>query len=439
MKQQLKKLGLNPETFCFAPYIGTDLDQVGDVRTCYRGQQNIGNWKEERFIDVFNSDKAKEIRDALYTGKQHENCQSCWYAESHNAISPRMDFFKDYNLRLDEKEKDTLISRIKQDPLTAKIENFVRIEMRPSLLCNLRCMHCGPDSSTKWIEKLSVKENFDIYDHVVGIENGDTDVPFDNFNNHFKNGLTSKSKYKEDIKELLSSTKLIQFSGGEPLLAPEHTEWLDYLVNTSKTSYKQDLDYNSNFNINNIEKYFEYWDKFNKLIVRVSIDTSFLTYNYFRAEGNIELLTDNIKKFSHYFKGKSRRYIVGTVTFNMFSALRWKDIMFDWIENDLGFHSSLVLKNPTSSIHLPDDLKLKALADIEWTIAHVGDYSTDRYFVEDYLHHATNCYNFLKNSDYNNPKLTKNVCNFFNMCDRINNNNIFDYFPELSDYWYDGL
>ena len=323
--------------------------------------------------------------------------------------------------------------------MTAKIENFVRIEMRPSLLCNLRCMHCGPDSSTKWIEKLSVKENFDIYDHVVGIENGDTDVPFDNFNNHFKNGLTSKSKYKEDIKELLSSTKLIQFSGGEPLLAPEHTEWLDYLVNTSKTSYKQDLDYNSNFNINNIEKYFEYWDKFNKLIVRVSIDTSFLTYNYFRAEGNIELLTDNIKKFSHYFKGKSRRYIVGTVTFNMFSALRWKDIMFDWIENDLGFHSSLVLKNPTSSIHLPDDLKLKALADIEWTIAHVGDYSTDRYFVEDYLHHATNCYNFLKNSDYNNPKLTKNVCNFFNMCDRINNNNIFDYFPELSDYWYDGL
>jgi hypothetical protein len=251
--------------------------------------------------------------------------------------------------------------------------------------------------------------------------------------------LISKSKYKEDIKELLSSTKLIQFSGGEPLLAPEHTEWLDYLVNTSKTSYKQDLDYNSNFNINNIEKYFEYWDKFNKLIVRVSIDTSFLTYNYFRAEGNIELLTDNIKKFSHYFKGKSRRYIVGTVTFNMFSALRWKDIMFDWIENDLGFHSSLVLKNPTSSIHLPDDLKLKALADIEWTIAHVGDYSTDRYFVEDYLHHATNCYNFLKNSDYNNPKLTKNVCNFFNMCDRINNNNIFDYFPELSDYWYDGL
>jgi radical SAM protein with 4Fe4S-binding SPASM domain len=182
MKQQLKKLGLNPETFCFAPYIGTDLDQVGDVRTCYRGQQNIGNWKEERFIDVFNSDKAKEIRDALYTGKQHKNCQSCWYAESHNAISPRMDFFKDYNLRLDEKEKDTLISRIKQDPLTAKIENFVRIEMRPSLLCNLRCMHCGPDSSTKWIEKLSVKENFDIYDHVVGIENGDTDVPFDNFN-----------------------------------------------------------------------------------------------------------------------------------------------------------------------------------------------------------------------------------------------------------------
>ena len=437
MKQQLKKLGLNPETFCFAPYVTTDLDQLGHIRTCYRGKDNISNWKEERLAEALNCDKAKEIRNALYTGQQHENCQSCWHAESHSSVSPRMDFFKDVQSRLDAKTQKKLISSIKQDPLTAKIENLMRVEIRPSLLCNLRCMHCGPDSSTKWIEKLSVKENFDIYDDIVGIDNN---VPFDKFNEYVKGGLTSESKYKEDIKELLGVVKLIQFAGGEPLLAPEHMEWLDYLVNVSKTSHNQNLDYNSNLNINNIEKYFEYWDKFNKLVIRVSIDTSFLTYNYFRAEGDITLLVDNIKKFKNHFKNNSKkRIIVGTVTFNMFSALRWKDIMFDWIKNDLDFHASLVLKNPTSSINLPDDLKLKALAEMEWTINHVHEYTNDEYFIEDFRHHATNCYNFLKNSERDIHKLTKNVCTYFNMCDKINKKNILDYFPELSEYWYDGL
>jgi radical SAM protein with 4Fe4S-binding SPASM domain len=439
MKKFLKEHDLNPDTFCLAPYITTDLDQMGHIRSCYRGRNNLGNWKHENFEEVFNNDEYKQLRQSLNSGEKNSNCKSCWMAESHNAISPRVDIFYDAVEHI--KDIDNFVETIKQDITVGNTDNLSRIELRPSLLCNMRCMHCGPDSSTRWIEKLKNKEDFETYDSIVGRinddDNAENKITNKNINEHFKNGLTSNSTYKEEIKKLLSKTTEIQFAGGEPLLTPEHEEWLNYLVNEAKTSKNQYLSYNSNFNVKNIEKYFPYWKEFKKVIIRASIDTSFDSYEYFRAEGDVELLKSNIKKFNAFFKNNDSVLLSGTVTFNMFSALTWKDILEDWINNDLRFHASLVLNHPISAIGLPNDLKEKAIEDIYFTIENIRSYTDNALFIDHFIHHATNCMEYLKNSKRDDMKLTTNTCKYIQMCDRMNDKRIFDYFPELRKYWHD--
>lgn len=437
MKRFFDDHGLNSETFCLAPYITTDLDQMGHIRSCYRGKDNLGNWKEEKFEDVFNNDKYKKLRKSLYSGEKHLNCKSCWMAESHNAISPRVNIFYDalnYIENIDE-----FINEIKKNIEIGSADNLTRIELRPSLLCNMRCMHCGPDSSTRWIEKLKDKDNFETYDSIVGRVNNEDTAGFtvtpDNINDFYKTGIKSNSKYKDDIKVLLSKTKEIQFAGGEPLLTPEHEEWLDYLVNIEKTSLKQHLSYNSNFNVENIERYFPYWEKFKTLKIRASIDTSFNTYEYFRAEGELSVLQNNIKKFHNFFNNNNSISLSGTITFNMFSALTWKDIVDDWVKYKLKFHASLVLNHPISAIMLPNNLKEKSIADIDYTIRNIDSYTDDNQFIEQFIQHATNCKEYIKNSNRDHEKLSTKTCVYIKMCDQMNNKNIFDYFPELNGYW----
>lgn len=437
MESQLKEWGLNPKTFCFAPYVTTDLDQLGHIRSCYRGKDDLGNWKTEKFEDVFNNDYYKNLRQSLYKGKKHSNCVSCWVAEEKNSQSPRADIFDDTLEYISDIE--TFIKEIKEDNNLGQIENLQRVEIRPSLLCNLRCMHCGPDSSTKWIQKLTDKETFNTFKNIVGIDAAKTtedNITNENIAEYYKNGLSSESKYKEEIKGLLSSIKLIQFAGGEPLLTPEHEEWLDYLVNVSKTAKHQDLDYNSNFNVKSIDKFFPYWEQFKSVRIRASIDTSFETYEYFRSEGDINLLRNNITRFNEHFFNNANVSICGTVTFNMFSALSWNKIVNDWIENKLNFHASLVITHPISSLNLPNDLKHVVIKSIEDSIANVENLTDDDQFIKNFRKHSKNCLEFVKNSNYNNKLLSKKTCDYIEMCDKINRKNVFNYFPELKDFWH---
>lgn len=437
MKDKLKKLGLNPETFCFAPYITTDLDQLGHIRSCYRGKNDLGNWKEEKFENVFNNEQYQNLRQSLYNGQQHSNCKSCWAAEEKNSQSPRVDIFDDAMEYI--KNIKFFVKEIKDNVNLGKKENLQRVEIRPSLLCNLRCMHCGPDSSTKWIQKLTDKNTFNTYKNIVGIyrtRSNEDNVTNENITEYYKTGLNSESKYKNEIKELLSSIKQIQFAGGEPLLTPEHEEWLHYLVNISKTSETQDLDYNSNFNVKNIDKFFQYWKKFKSVRIRASIDTSFDTYEYFRSEGDINLLKDNIKKFNKEFASNKNISISGTVTFNMFSALSWNKILDDWIQSNLNFHTSLVITHPISSINLPISLRFKVIKSIEDSILNVENYTNNEQFIKNFKKHAKNCLEFVKNSNYMNNTLPKKTCDYILMCDKISNKNVFNYFPELQEYWH---
>lgn len=443
MIDQLEAWELSPETFCLAPYITTDLDQDGSVIPCYRGKSTVGNWKTQPFNESFNGAAMQQLRLDLFNGVKNKNCASCYMAESNGGISPRMNFFFDWKEEYVYSEylPDNLIDIIKQDPAVGDLNNIVRTEIRPSSLCNQRCMHCGPNSSTKWIETYTKEENFKLYGYHDGF--GPINHPTltsKNIAAYYKDTLTSDGAYTEDIKDLLDASPLATFTGGEPLLTPEHKEWLNYFITTGSARTKI-VEYNTNLNIKNLESYFPLWEMFKSVNFRVSVDASFDTYEYFRTYGNKQRLTENLKKLTEFQdrcrdQGLARIKISASITFNMFSALRWKEITKDWADYGLRLHASLIMDHPVSVKYLPRSLCEQALEEMQWCLDHIHEFYDDEYYIHPYILHTENCMNYIRGFDNKFDRFDENIVKYIEFCDKSSGNNYYDYYPELKEYMY---
>jgi radical SAM protein with 4Fe4S-binding SPASM domain len=424
MKTKLQDLGVNPDTFCFAPYINVDLDQTGETYVCCASKQSIGNWKTDKIKNQYNSSQMQELRSSLYNGEKHSSCRSCWFAESKNSKSTRLDSFNDAIEYIDDLQN--FVGDIKQNVDMSSTDNIKRMEIRLSALCNLKCAHCSPKYSTQWINTLTEKSNFDFFKDYDEFEDN---LSHDNINKYFSTSLHSNSKHENDIKEMLSNTNLIQFAGGEPLLSPEHVSWLEYLVNVAKTSKTQTIEYNTNLMIKDIEKFFDLWRQFKSVTLRSSIDTDLDSIEYFRANSDKNLLKNNIKKI-HQLENVDN---IGTVTFNMTSALRYKNIMHDWIEHDLNFHCSIVHNHPFSCLELPTNLHRQCVADMQWCKDNVHKYTDNNKFVKRFKKYTDYCLNFITN---HTPKthMSKSTIEYIKFYDKVTDKNILDFFPELEEY-----
>lgn len=428
--ERLKKHGINTDTFCFAPYVNVDLDQSGEVYSCYRGKDPLSNWKELPLDVEFNNENYRNLRQGLFNGQKSSNCNACWDAEEHNSASPRQMFLEQMSKYSDDTIEE-VISSIKNNPKQGNIKDLIRGEIRTSSLCNLKCLHCGPHSSTQWIAQLKDKEIFDTFKETVG--GLDSTITNENIHEVFKHTLNSISPYTTNIKKVLSNTKILQFAGGEPLMDPDHLSWLDYFVNVSKTSKEISLHYNTNLNINNIEKYFEHWKQFNNVIIRISIDSSPSSYEYFRRGGDIFLIETNIKKIQKEFGNKIT--LQGSITFNMFAAMEWKEITHWWNVHNLDFHTSLVRKHPTSAIYLPDDIKRECQEEMQWCIDNIYAFVESNLHKEKFIDYTNDCMNYMMNSTKIGNCMSEKSISYLKMLDRKSNLNMLTYYPRLKEYY----
>tara|TARA_R110002050_G_scaffold62912_5_gene137941 strand:- start:4441 stop:5817 length:1377 start_codon:yes stop_codon:yes gene_type:complete len=445
MKRELDEMGFNSETFCTAPYLNIDLDQDGAIYTCYRGKTNVGDWKKESLKDSFNGPQMQKIRKDLYEGRQNKNCRSCWAAEKKGSNSPRVHFYYDF---MDQYYEDNpegaqeYLDKIKADYIKGKIADIKRGELRPSSLCNLRCMHCGPHSSTKWVETLTKGDNAKVYMENEGLmENGNGIINHNiidtGLTTYYKNTLTSDTDYEEDLLEVLDSLEHISFTGGEPLLTPEHPRYLQHFIDSgnAKNMY---LEYNTNLNIKNIEKFFPLWENFKHLHIRASIDASFDTYEYFRTYGKIDLLKDCLQKIQKFrlekMGGKRRMKINATVTHNLFSALRWKDLTRDWTTHGVAFHVSLIIDHPISVIYMPKELREKAVAEMQWCYDNIEQFTDDEDYIDIYRHHTEQCIKYTAEQNHESDKFPEQTIKYIEFCDKTSGKSYKDYFPELIKY-----
>jgi radical SAM protein with 4Fe4S-binding SPASM domain len=261
---------MTKQVLCTAPLTAALIDTNKGVRPCcVYGKEYIGNLKEERLVNIINSDAWKKIKEQMYNNEWPEACLSCKEREDITGWSVR-----------------TLFSNGAFDVTGWEEEKLTYLEFNGSNICNLACLHCTPGFSSRWvIDNKKAKAIFDTYD-----ENTQDKVKYFDAVKIYTDDKTGRSTTMhlpnpnlvlENLKDLdLSNLRTINFKGGEPLLNSETLAILNYLDEMSILS-NVSIVFSTNGTYINQES-IDVFKKCKKITFNVSLDGIDELFNYIR-------------------------------------------------------------------------------------------------------------------------------------------------------------
>jgi sulfatase maturation enzyme AslB (radical SAM superfamily) len=197
-------------------------------------------------VNFVDNQYLKDIRNSWSNGQWPEACSACKYAEEQSIPSRRQGSNQWYS---DHGYNNTDVELVRLDYWTGDT-------------CNLACVICIPEYSSKWKQEL----NFPIE--------------------------LKQSVVNEFWKEIdLSAIKFIHFNGGEPLLSKEHVKFLEVVPNKSSVH----LNYNTNGTIRPSQHLLDLWKKFKLVQLDISIDDIGPRFEYQRYPAKWNQLTENLQ------------------------------------------------------------------------------------------------------------------------------------------------
>lgn len=398
--------------FCILPFVHTFLDTNGNVKPCCiagddLGDQDhngvIGNLKDNTLEELFNSEKMKQLRLDMLQGKQPTICSTCYSGESTGFYTPR----QGNNHKLKDLIQPSLDSVQDDGYIEPKIKSW---DIRYSNLCNLKCRSCGDYYSTTW-SKENAEYTGSEYKEIKAYEG---EHPLDEHFQHVEH---------------------IYFAGGEPLIMPEHYETLSKLVEIDRAKDVV-LFYNTNMTKLNYNKQYlpDYWNKFKRVDLGLSIDSFGDRANYIR-NGAVKWnkIESNIKALSEY---ENIKYFISP-TISVMNVYTITDLHRYFFENNLItdinriLFSILYYPNEYSlSIlpkHIKEEIQAKIVKHLEWVKENGGTETTFNQFHS--LSEALNA-----DSD---PKDVTAFIKKTQSLDQRRNESFPDTFPEYREWWED--
>lgn len=222
---------MNRENFCAAPWSGLSLDPNGQAKLCCISQDRVSL---QEFDQAKLLPKFVEIRQAFIDDQQHTNCSACWQRESVNTNweSRRSIYqYDDFYHNLD----------------SAKDFQLEHLDLRWSNTCNLNCVYCGPDFSSRWAELQGKKQSFRIFPTVTDLD--------------------------------LANLKILQMAGGEPLLIKEN---LDVLARLHKINPNVSIEVTTNLTMINNNRIYDSLKQFDNVNWIVSFESTEKKFEYIR-------------------------------------------------------------------------------------------------------------------------------------------------------------
>jgi hypothetical protein len=237
-----------------------------------------------------NSAAMRKLRLNMLAGKETPSvCQRCIDEEKHGLPFRRaLEKSKAY-FSMEEAQAATAPDG-SIDPTKTGVAVF---NIRPGNLCNLRCRTCGPAQSSAWYDEW-----------------------YDNYHRGFRDsgiryalrkaagekarldgspyGWFGESSFEKEILANLSSLKEIHFSGGEPLISPDHLTLVRKLAESGRAR-EIALDYNSNLT-RLPSQLFEIWRSFRKVTIGVSVDGVGPLNDYLRPPSRFAEIRENLEK-----------------------------------------------------------------------------------------------------------------------------------------------
>jgi len=240
--------------FCYSPWTNIDFSPTGAITPCCKFQaknyDKIHNIKSDSITAYANSDFLKQIKTEFINGQWPVGCERCKIEEQYGIESKRQ---LDYTRWNDQYQIYQLTSN-----------NFITARIAFGNTCNLKCITCGPSSSSKWHNEAK-----DIYNITI------------------KHHKFFKQEFAGDFVNNAPNIIHIDISGGEPFLSgvPEQKELLKYYIASGQAG-NITLHYTTNATVFPDNNWWELWAHFKEIDMQLSIDGVGKRYEYIRFPAN---------------------------------------------------------------------------------------------------------------------------------------------------------
>ena len=269
------------DRFCVLPWVSLETSPVGTVRPCCLAEDELVddagekfNLATAKFTAIQNSHSMKELRQQFINQEQPQTCRKCWREERSGRTSKRMHTL------------DRLKHMLAHETTwTVDAKPLMFLDLKLGNICNLKCRICGSWSSSTFaaeeLANLPQEQDKKSSHHYQMLKQGAW--PREN------------STFWQEIDQVVDHIEYIEFTGGEPLMIPEHFDLLQGLIDRGIAG-RIEIHYNTN-GTQYPESAADIWQHFKTVEIAFSIDDVGARFEYQRSNAVWAEVEDNIARF----------------------------------------------------------------------------------------------------------------------------------------------
>lgn len=282
-------------TFCYSPWSNIDVSPQGALTPCCKFQMSkydaSFNVQTQTLPEYYSSAFLAEIKQEFTQGQWPRGCERCRIEEENNIASKRQLDYERWQQHYQQYDLDS------GKCITASIAF--------GNTCNLKCITCGPYSSSKWQQEYQKIHNVNIR-------------PVKFYRNDFV------EKFIEQAPGVIH----LDIPGGEPFLSgvQEQKRLLNHYVTTGQAKYIS-LHYTTNVTLFPDQEWWDIWKHFQNVDIQLSIDGVGNRYEYIRYPAKWTEVVENIKRYIEKYQGNIQLSVSHTVSaYNIY----YLDEFFTW-------------------------------------------------------------------------------------------------------------
>ena len=402
-----RRLLENSRVFCILPWASVNIQPTGEVFPCCVADRHrpVGLLNDSPLAEIWNSEEFKRLRRNMLEDRESPECFRCYELERAGFQSIRQE--NNETMR----RHWPVVGQTGPDGSVPHL-NVAYLDVRFSNVCNFRCRYCCSELSTGWRE-----DELKLYgrDRLPAVLKPTEDP----------------ERFWRDLEAILPRVEMIYFSGGEPLIAPEHYRVLQALI-ANKRAPDVSLLYSTNFSTLSFAKtdVTELWKSFKKVHLAASLDGMGPQGEYIRKNQNWE----EVLRLRRLMLEKCPEVGFNLApTLTAMNALHLPDFHWDWLERgyigvDDIYINMLVEPEGYSAQVLPDSLKRQAAEKYGKHVERVrAKYGAGTGRVEAHFKAAAN---FMAARDKSEllPDLRHRIASL----DAVRNERFADIFPEVA-------
>ena len=298
----------------------------GDVHLCCVANKPIGfNLNDDNIDDIWNSDEMKKIRRHMLAGKEIDYCKRCYEEERNGYRSHRIEENDVWKVKLGDE-----FDKIVNSTIDGAVDNSIMgIDLRLGNLCNLQCVMCRPQDSSRWVVTAK-KLTEQLSDSTLkGEWSYKSNINLEQFEWY------QRPEIWNELEKHLPSMREIILAGGEPMMIKQHFDFVRRCVETGHSKHIV-LRYHTNGTILP-DDMIPFWEKFERVEFFLSIDGIGDMNNYIRWPSRWDEIVNNMKKIDKMNGNIKMSMLCSVQLLNFHSITEY----VDWI----GHFKSTDLKN----------------------------------------------------------------------------------------------